>query len=189
MSTHLSFSAGLLGFRNSWQVVKAYVLLKSQLFSLVLFGGSTGLELFENVLSPDEQAQMVAVVQDWVVQVRYPFYNQPSALDRTLFTVYRPFDMPCAARLVYFSLHVLLVPHAKQHTCNGGIKLRSAHATLAYSVAWLGEAWLACKAHLLFVVSSCFSGFNSAEASVEIGTCSPMCGFDPASVAVCFTSY
>lgn len=32
--------------------------------------GCAGLELYENVLSPDEQTNMIATVEDWVVQVR-----------------------------------------------------------------------------------------------------------------------
>ena len=92
---------------SPYRLGRLHVLLKLQSYSFVMFDGSTGLELFENVLSPNEQAQMVALVQDWVVQVQYPFCNETYALDRTTFTVHRPFDMSCAARIGYFSLHVL----------------------------------------------------------------------------------
>ena len=42
----------------------------------------TGLELIENVLSPDEQANMIAIVEDWVVQVRMPDYTVHSGVVR-----------------------------------------------------------------------------------------------------------
>lgn len=31
--------------------------------------GFAGLELYENVLSPDEQTNMIHIIEDWVVQV------------------------------------------------------------------------------------------------------------------------
>ena len=54
--------------------------LSHTLLLLVYNGLCTGLELYENVLSPDEQANMIAIVEGWVVQVRMPDYALHSAV-------------------------------------------------------------------------------------------------------------
>lgn len=104
-----------------WVVVLLHRIIVAD--CVVSSGGPAGLELHENVLSPEEQANMIATIEQWVVQV-----SLLALIDTAPGACTQP---ACSCCHSFWSLHICSMSHCYKLILRNTYSSQHAAATAA----------------------------------------------------------